>query len=172
MSRPRGPLSPPFTLSDFPLCRVMAAGGFSLIEVGVCLALIAILAAFAIPSYRAQLMRAYRVDAVSALYHAAQAVEQAQSDAAPGESIATLPAELAQAPPSGRAIYRLTLVGPTSANGGYALEARPLDKGPMQADSACGVFILDATGQRANQVGGVSTTERVGPCWDGLGALP
>jgi len=177
----------PFAMPDVPACggiggktacrrpRVryrLLGGGFSLIEVGVCLALIAVLAAYAIPSYRAQMMRGYRVDAVSALYRAAAAVEQEQSDAATGEGMTLLPAELAQAPVSGQAIYRLTLLAPTSDNGGYALEARPLERGPMQADSACGVFILDATGQRANQVGDTLTTDRVEACWDGRGALP
>lgn len=147
-------------------------GGLGLSEVVICLAIIALLAAYAMPGYRTQLMRGYRVDAVSALYRAANYIEQKQADAAPGDDFAALPADLAQAPQSGPAVYRLTVAAADADNGGYAIEAHPVDNGLMKADSACGVFVLDATGQRANQVDGGVTTERVDACWDGRGQAP
>jgi len=145
--------------------------GLGLAEVLICLAIIALLAAYTMPSYRAQIMRAYRVDAVTALYRAAHYIEQQQLDAAPGDERVVLPAGLAQAPASGQAVYRLTVAAADADNGGYAIEADPLENGPMRADSACGGFILDASGRRANRLagglsGGVSS-ERVDACWEG-----
>jgi len=142
-------------------------GGLGLAEVLICLAMIALLAAYAMPSYRTQVMRGYRVDAVTALYRAAHYIEQQQLDAAPSDDLVVLPADLAQAPLSGQAIYRLTVAAADADNGGYALEADPLEDGPMRADSACGGFILDASGQRANRLEGGISSERVDACWEG-----
>jgi len=91
-------------------------------------------------------------------------------DAAPGAA-PTLPAGLAQAPQSGQAIYALVALADADT-GGYALEARPLDDGPMGADSDCGVFVLDADGLRANRIDGTLNRERVDSCWDGRRSLP
>jgi type IV pilus assembly protein PilE len=118
---------------------------FSLLELIVALAIAATLAAFAIPSYHGHIAKAHRTDAASALYRAAQFVESpAHADGAP------LPAGLDQAPQGGRAVYRLRILPADDSNGGYALEAQPLDNGPM-AEDACGTFILDATGARSNR---------------------
>ncbi len=119
--------------------------GFSLLELVVTLAIAATLAAFAIPSYRGHIARAHRTDAASALYRAAQFAESAaHAQGAP------LPSGLDQAPSGGRAIYRLRLLPADDTNGGYALEAQPLDNGPM-ADDPCGTFILHATGLKSNR---------------------
>ena len=141
-------------------------GGLGLAEVLICLAMIALLAAYGMPGYRTQIMRAYRVDAVTALYRAAHYIEQRQLDGAP-DGPAVLPAGLAQAPASGQAVYRLTVAAADADNGGYAIEADPLENGPMRADSACGGFILDATGQRANRFEGGVSSKRVDACWEG-----
>ncbi|ACC71616.1 type IV pilin protein [Paraburkholderia phymatum] len=118
---------------------------FSLLELVVALAIAATLAAFAIPSYRDHIAKAHRTDAASALFRAAQFAESAvRADGAP------LPAGLDQAPQGGKAIYRLRILPADDTNGGYALEAQPLETGPMAGD-ACGTFILDATGLRNNR---------------------
>ena len=118
---------------------------FSLLELIVALAIAATLAVVAIPSYRGHIAKAHRTDAASALYRAAQFAESAvHVDGAP------LPSGLDQAPQGGRAVYRLRILPADDSNGGYTLEAQPLDNGPM-AEDACGTFILDATGSKSNR---------------------
>jgi len=129
---------------------------FSLLELVIALAIAATLAAFAIPSYRDHIAKAHRTDAASALFRAAQFAESAvHVDGAP------LPSGLDQAPQGGRAIYRLRMLPADDTNGGYALEAQPLDNGPMAGDM-CGTFILDATGLKTNRgTAGASPDD----CW-------
>src|SRR6266702_480058 len=118
---------------------------FSLLELVVALAIAATLAVFAIPSYRSHIAKAHRTDAASALYRAAQFAESAAHvDGAP------LPSGLDQAPQGGRAVYRLRILPADDSNGGYALEAQPLESGSMAEDS-CGTFILDATGSKSHR---------------------
>jgi type IV pilus assembly protein PilE len=132
---------------------------FTLLELVIALAVAAIVAAFAIPGWQTQIARGHRIDAVAALYRAAQFVD------APGASMATLPAGFDQAPPAGVAIYRLRLVPADDSNGGYAIAAEPVETGPMR-DDACGAFVLDATGARSNQTaGGAVTASTTQTCW-------
>lgn len=134
---------------------------FTLLELAVALAAVAIVAAFALPSWRGQIARGHRIDAIAALYRAAQYVDM-QTPAA-----TTLPAGLDQAPPSGRAVYRLRLLSGDESNGGYAIAASPVETGPMR-DDACGVFTLDATGTRGNQpVTAEAVVSKAEDCWRG-----
>jgi type IV pilus assembly protein PilE len=132
---------------------------FTLLELMIALAAAAIVAAFALPSWHAQVARAHRVDAMAALYRAAQFVDT-QNPAA-----TSLPAGLDQAPPSGTPVYRLRLMPADASNGGYAIAAEPTETGPMHED-ACGTFLLDATGARSNQTAvenGAASSTRT--CW-------
>jgi type IV pilus assembly protein PilE len=125
---------------------------FMLLMLVIALAIVAGLAAFAVPSYRAQVVRGHRTDAAAALYRAAQYLESAPR----GGGTATLPPGFDQTPQSGTAVYRLQILSADDANGGYTLEARPTDTGPMR-DDPCGTFALDATGLRTNR-GAASAT--------------
>jgi type IV pilus assembly protein PilE len=133
--------------------------GFTMLELIIALAIVAILAAYAVPSYRSHVARGYRIDAVAAVYRAAQFVE---ANAFAG--VTALPSGLDQSPQFGTAIYRLRLLPGDESNGGYAVEARVVETGPMR-DDACGTFVLDATGARSNRSaykdGALSTNE----CW-------
>jgi len=144
------------------------AAGVSLLEMAVCLAILAILATYAMPSYQAERMRAYRADAVAALYRAAHDIETRAADGEWQEGSATLSPDLAQAPPGANAVYTLSLAPATADNGGYTLEATPVPDGVMQGDvPLCGDFVLDATGHRANRIDGAVRDDRVAVCWDG-----
>jgi type IV pilus assembly protein PilE len=135
---------------------------FTLLELVSALAIVAVLAAFAVPSYRTHVMRAHRTDAASALYRAAQFVE---TSARSGET-AVLPPGLDQAPQSGTPIYRLHVLPADDVNGGYALHATPSDAGPMR-DDPCGTFALDATGARTNRaIGSGALLVDSGSCWN------
>lgn len=102
---------------------------FTLLELIITLAIVAVLAVFAVPSYRNHVVRTHRVDAASALFRAAQFVEGVASD-----SIAALPPGLDQAPQFGTAVYRLHVLPADDANGGYSIEAAPDESGPMRDD--------------------------------------
>ncbi|WP_322049125.1 type IV pilin protein [Paraburkholderia sp. J67] len=130
---------------------------FTLLEMMIALAAAAIVAAFALPAWRGQIARGHRIDAVAALYRAAQYVD------AQGVSVTALPAGFDQAPPSGSAVYRLTLLAGDESNGGYAISATPVETGPMR-DDPCGAFVLDATGVRSNDATGTSVPASR-DCW-------
>ncbi|WP_322026822.1 type IV pilin protein [Burkholderia sp. BCC1977] len=124
-------------------CRSAA---FTLLELMIVLAIVAVLAGWGIPSYREHVARVHRASAVAALYRAAQYLETL--DGAPPQ---TLPDAYAHAPPDGQAVYSVALrraVG-DDAPVAYELVARPLDAGPMR-DDACGAFTLRADGTKGN----------------------
>ena len=133
---------------------------FTLLELMITLAIAAALAVFAVPSYRNQVARTHRIDAASALYRAAQFVEGAASD-----GTSTLPAGLDQAPQFGTPVYRLHVLPADNVNGGYSIEAAPSESGSMR-DDACGIFTLDATGQRSNRSGAGGPTPASAQCWN------
>jgi type IV pilus assembly protein PilE len=141
---------------------------FTLLELVIALAIVAVLAVFAVPSYRSHVARSHRIDAASALYRAAQLVEAGSSgdvSQSASPSSAQLPAGLDQAPPFGTAIYRLRVLPADETNGGYAVEARPVESGPMR-DDLCGVFVLDATGARTNRAMDGSAVNDPQTCWN------
>lgn len=142
--------------------------GLSLLELIVCMALLAIVVCYALPSYQTYRMRAYRADAASALFRAAHYVETQAADGAWQTGVSALPVDLAQAPSAGPAAYAVTLAPADADNGGYTLNASPLPDGPMGSDTGvCGDFVLDATGRRANRIAGALRDDRVALCWDG-----
>ncbi|RDU95962.1 pilus assembly protein PilE [Trinickia dinghuensis] len=136
-----------------------------MLEVVLTLAMAAVLAAYAVPSYRAYAARGHRIDAVIALHRAARYI--AANAFAPG-SMPGLAPGLDRVPEHGRVVYRLELSPAAEASGGYELRAMPVDGGPMQGDG-CGTFVLDGLGMRSNlgpSVDGASV-ER---CWSGRAA--
>lgn len=134
--------------------------GFTLLELIIALAIAAILVAYAVPSYRSHVARSHRVDAASALYRAAQFMEAGD----PGE-VSPLPVGLDQAPAFGTPAYRLQALPADETNGGYAVEARPVETGPMY-DDPCGTFILDATGLRTNRTADGAVAADPDFCWN------
>ena len=144
--------------------RAGSRRGFSLLEIVMVVAMVAVLAAYAVPAYFGAVARAHRVEAVLALQHAAQFVE-AHAGHVGGSVVVSLPPGLDQAPADGTAIYRLRLLPAEATNGGYAIEAHPVAQGPMDGDP-CGIFVLDAAGRRANR-SRVLDAPRVVDCWIG-----
>ena len=141
--------------------RAMA---FSLLELVIALAIVAVVAAYAVPAHLRHVARGHRIAVVTALYRAAQFLE-ATADRHIRPDSAPLPAGLDRVPPHGTAVYQLLVTRGEFENGGYVLEARPVESGPMGND-ACGTFVLDATGKRSNR----ATATRAPPntdCWLG-----
>lgn len=135
-------------MSRTPPTRCRAAAAFTLIEVMVVVAILAILAAIAIPNYTEAIARGARKDAKTALTLAAQWIENNQSRSRQfhktqdGKDV-ELPAVLTRAPESGTTRYTIALSNQDAAT--YTLTATPT--GP-QADDQCGAFRIDQTGAR------------------------
>lgn len=139
--------------------------GFSLVELMITVAVIAILAAVAVPAYRQYVMRASRTDATAALLRLASAQERfylqnnryADAD------------EMADAPPAGlgiagteRGYYALTIDSDDLALG-YVVTATVVDGGPQDDDTQCVGFSVDQQGLRlAEDSGGAANTDT---CW-------
>jgi type IV pilus assembly protein PilE len=135
--------------------------GFTLLELMITLGVAAIIATFAMPIYREQVARGHRMDAVTALYRAAQYVESARMVSS-NDAATKLPNGLDQAPALGAAVYVLRMLGESEQNGGYSIEAQPVDD-----KDACGIYSMDATGVRSNRTVEKLTPPKVAACWSG-----
>lgn len=139
--------------------------GFTLIELLVTIAIIGILAAFAIPSYTQYVLRAGRLDALSALSKVSVAQERYRLD---HNGYAT---GLDQLGLSGMTVYGSGSSAWAATEGGrysihlepaatavsFTVEARTY--GTQQRDVQCNYFRLTHTGVRSMGVGNTTT------CW-------
>lgn len=125
--------------------------GFTLIELMIVIAIVAIIAAIAIPSYNKQVEKSRRADGQSALLNAAQAMERCFTrtntyvgcftEATPGQ-------------PSQEGFYNVRATRLTATE--YVLAATPT--GPQTGDP-CGTFTLDHLGVRGDDGGAADR------CW-------
>ena len=126
--------------------------GFSLIELLLALALLALITTVAWPTYNHQLLRSRRTDCMAVLLGLAQAMEHfyalhySYSGAAAGEAASGVPASSlypAQCPLNGSAHYLLSIEAASTT--GYTLRATPTAASPQRDN---GWLELDALGQR------------------------
>lgn len=120
--------------------------GFTLIEVLIAVAVVTLLVAVALPSYRDSVVRSQRLEARTALTEAAQWAERFRSENAGSYVGLTVPAGLAAVPPPPAAARYTVAVSNVTATT-YTLTAAPVAGGAL-ANDACGSFTLDQTGRR------------------------
>ncbi len=122
--------------------------GFTLIEVMVVAAIVAILTAIAYPSYTEYLRRGYRAEAQATLHDANQymqrflAAHNRYDQQRDGTAVA-LASDLTQSPRTGVARYQIVIASASTTR--YTLEARPTG---ASASDPCGVLVLTSLGQR------------------------
>jgi type IV pilus assembly protein PilE len=145
-----------------------APAGFTLVDLVAALAIAALLACVAIPSFRAQAMRARRSDARAALLSLAAAEEgfhtscnayAAILDDTRETSCATMNLQFTSR--VGAQTYSLEVLSADTA--GWTAVATAIPGGPQEADVRCRVLGLTSTGTRsAGMADGTANDEE---CW-------
>ena len=129
--------------------------GFTLIELMIVVALVALLAAIAVPSYRQYVIRANRTEATSALMSIATAQEKFfLANNAYAASVSALPGSGGVKCNSGTCVTQpgglYSVTSACAAGGcaeGFTATATPVS-GKSQASDACSSFTLDSIGTR------------------------
>ena len=125
--------------------------GFSLIELMIVLAIVAILAAIAVPSYQTQVSDGRRADAVAVLTQSRQLMERYYSK---NYSYANVPAGTlpTKSPLDGTTTYYAITVASTATT--FTITATPQD-----TSDRCGVLTIDQAGAKT------SVGDPIDICW-------
>ena len=129
--------------------------GFTLIELVIVMAIIALLGAVALPAYQSSIRKAHRADAKASLTTAAQMMERYITEKST-YATATLGSSGVYADKSENGYYALTLSNLAAST--FTLNAAP--QGPQAVD-ACGTYTLTQAGVRGVTGGSLTAAE----CW-------
>ncbi len=129
--------------------------GFSLVEIGVTLAVVALVATLAVPSYLEQLARSRRPEAMAALQQLQWAQERHRQDHGRyAERLDQLKGAVSRRSPNGH--YRLEMTG----HGPEAYDATAHAEASQARDRACPMLTLHVQGA-------ITRREPDGRCWSG-----
>lgn len=146
--------------------RKTTSGGFTLVELMITVAIIAVIAAFAYPSYQEQVRKTKRADCSGSLTGLAQAMERHYTinnsylGAAASGANTGAPAVYPTACPvdGGDATYNLTISAATAST--FTLQAAPTGG---QTGDKCGTLTLTNTGVKGVSSAATGTTWQ--DCW-------
>ncbi len=128
------------------------ARGFTLIELMITVAVVAILAAIAIPSYSEYVLRSRRAQAKADLVEIAQQLERFHTVQ---NTYAGMTLPFTQSPRDGTSRYTISLSGKATASA-FTLQAVPATG---QDKDKCGTLTLDQAGRKT------PTAAKVAGCW-------
>lgn len=134
--------------------RPASPRGFTLIEVMIAMAVVALLLAIAMPAYFAQLARGRRTDMQTQLMDDANYLQRYYSANNTYATAASLPAS--QSPLNGAASYTIRIAAQSDT--GFTLEA---DRTGAMTGDKCGDFTYDNLGTK----GLTGNTDSVANCW-------
>jgi type IV pilus assembly protein PilE len=136
--------------------------GFTLIELMIAIAILAILVAIAFPAYQNYVRRAQRSTAKTVLLQAAQWLERYRiANNGYLNADTNLPAGFSRSPATGTIQYDISAI---STSSGYVLKAVP-DPAGIMVNDPCGTLQTDQTGVQLVILGGVSQPGLVATCW-------
>ena len=145
------------------MAQARPTAGYTLIEIVISLAIVALTTTFAVSSYRHHMVRSHRVEAAQALL--AVAAEQEKFHLSNGSYGDRLDAGRGDDPPgipvsstTPRGFYRLRIAGVDAA--GFVATAERVDR---DADPACVTLSLDQSGRRQARDGADRDTTSL--CW-------
>ncbi|MGB4858260.1 MAG: type IV pilin protein [Dokdonella sp.] len=122
--------------------------GFTLIELMITVAIVAILAAVAFPSYQNQVRKGRRADAKSVMLDLTQQLERRYTTDRDYTNLAAVCGQSVQSPTTGTAWYQVSTVCTPSA---YTVTATPQG---TQASDPCGTMTINPIGTRTPATAG------------------